>query len=276
MGTSRDYQGSPNWGGTKAQVTGAGGDGPADSEKAEKLVGSFVHQMTTAKVGGFGPRISGGSRGPSGSSSAGGGGSGKSTGGGRRGGGRGGGGRTSGGPRGIAASVGSFISSVAKVGLSKALEAIGLKSCDGKSAAEVALALQEALGGPASTVDQEDLRAALGDLMEELLQPAEEFAEVEKAFQEAAANLSHVIERLFGHYIFERFCTLHYANVMNQHGPENANSFFGSIRDYITEKMTLTAISKDLGTVDWNGTEGAQVVESILNETIEVFSITTA
>src|SRR6266404_642568 len=104
MGTSRDYQGSPNWGGTKAQVTGAGGDGPAGSEKAEKLVGSFVHQMTTAKVGGFGPRISGTSRGLGGTSSPGGGGGGigggKSTAGGRRGGGRGGGARTSGGARG--------------------------------------------------------------------------------------------------------------------------------------------------------------------------------
>jgi hypothetical protein len=234
--------------------------------------------MISARLGGFGSKMPAGGTGQGGTSSGGGGGGGRGgsggTGGGRRGGRRGGGGGSSG-ARGVAASVGGFISSVAKVGLSKALEAIGLKSCDGKSAAEVALALQEALGGPASTVDQEDLRAALGDLMEELLQPADAFEEVEKAFQEAAANLAHVIERLFGHYIFERFCTLHYANVMNQHGPENANSFFQSIRDYIDEKMGLTATSKDLGTVDWNGAEGAQIVESILNETVEVFSVTT-
>jgi hypothetical protein len=271
MGTSRDYQGSPNWSGTKGQVTGAGGDGAAGGDKAEKLVSSFVGQLATATRGGFGTGSAGGGGGGSGGGGKGSGGSSSGGGGGRR----GGGGRISGGVRGVASGIGSFISDVVKIGLKDALKAIGLESCDGKSAEEVALALQEALGGPASTVDQEDLRAALGDLMEELMGKADTFAEIEKAFREAAGNLSHVIERLFGHYIYERFCTLHYANVMNTHGPANADSFFGSIKDYIHEKMNLAAVSKDLGKVDWKGIEGAQVVDSILNETIEIFSIKT-
>ena len=55
-------------------------------------------------------------------------------------------------------------------------------------------------------MDQEDLRAALGNLMDELMENTTDFAELEKAFQEAAANLGHVIERLFSHYILERVC----------------------------------------------------------------------
>ena len=131
------------------------------------------------------------------------------------------------------------------------------------------------MGGPASTVDQEDLRAALGDLMDELLGPAEAFAEAESAFKEAASNLGQVIEKLFGHYIYQRFCTLHYANVMNTHGSANANDFFSSVKDYIAEKINLTASTSDLGRVDWKGSEGNQVVDSILKETVEVFSIKT-
>jgi hypothetical protein len=272
MGTSRDFLGSPKWGTTKGRATSGGSAGAVGIEKAGKLVASFVQQLGSATTGGFGPKVSGGERG---------GGQGSARGGSGRGGGSGGGGggrsgRTSGGARGVAAGVGRFVSDVAKVGLSNALEALGLKSCDGKSAAEVALALQEALGGPATTVDQEDLRAALGELMEELLSLADAFAEVEQAFREAAANLSHVIEKLFSHYIFQRFCTLNYHGVMNQHGPANAESFFASIRDYIAEKMNLTGVSKDLGGVNWSGAEGAQVVDSILSETIEVFSLNEA
>jgi len=277
MGTSRDFLGSPKWGTTKGQATSAGSAGAVGTEKAGKLVASFVQQLGSATTGGFGPKVSGGGHGGGQGSAGGGRGRGGGSGGG--GGGRGGYGRsgsTSGGARGVAAGVGRFVSDVAKVGLSKALEALGLKSCDGKSAAEVALTLQEALGGPATTVDQEDLRAALGELMEELLSPVDAFAEVEQAFREAAANLSHVIERLFSHYIFQRFCTLNYHGVMNQHGPANAESFFASIRDYIAEKMNLTGVNKDIGGVNWSGAEGAQVVDSILLETIEVFSLNEA
>jgi len=273
MGTSRDYDGSPNWSSTKAQITAAGAEGEPSSEQAEKVLAAFVQQLARTEVGGFGPKYSPSASGGTSRSSGAKGRIGGGGGGGRGGGGRKGGGIAGGGARQVAANIGNFISTVAKVGLAKALEAIGLKSCEGKNATEVTLALQEALGGPSSLVDQEDLRAGLGNLMEELMGAATDFTELEEAFQEAAANLGHIIERLFSHYIFERFCTLHYANLMNRHGTENAQSFFQGIKDYISEKMKLTGQEKKLGDVDWKGTEGAGVVEAILTETLEIFSV---
>jgi len=55
---------------------------------------------------------------------------------------------------------------------------------------------------------------------------------------------------------------------MNRHGPENAQSFFQSIKEYIGEKMKLTGQGRELGKVDWKGSEGAGVVEAILTETV--------
>ena len=266
MGTSTDFPGSPKWGGVKRQVTVSAGGGHVNPAKIQQVLGAVVHQMQGATQGGFHtPTQDGGSRvSASARSNAGGGG-------------RGGGGRRGSsssrpvGIQGVAQSVGQFVSDVAQRGLRDALAGVGLASLEGKSPQDIALGLADALGGPASTIDQVDLRSALSDLIEEMLGDASTFAELESALGAAASDVNRILMSLFGKYIYHRFCSTMYKGLAERHGFDVARGYLGEIRDYIQSKLALETSSRDVTSIDWRGASGAQVVHSILDETLVVF-----
>ena len=155
----------------------------------------------------------GGGGGRGGERSSGGGGTGGGGGGGR-GGSRGGrGGRSGGGVRGAARSLAQFITTVAEAGLAKALAEVGLISLEDKSPSEIASTIVSTLCGPNSTIDQVDLHNAMAATMDKLLGDAKEFKECELALEHAAPTLLETLATLFGNYIYERFCSISYANV---------------------------------------------------------------
>jgi hypothetical protein len=138
---------------------------------------------------------------------------------------------------------------------------------------EVALALTDALGGPASTVDDVDLRNALSALIDEICTGAETIEAMEAAFAAAAANLAGIIGRLFGYYIYERFCTTMYANLAKHYGFATADNYLTQIKDYIDGRLAVEAATQDLSSVDWAGNEGETIVGEILEATRTVFSV---
>jgi hypothetical protein len=168
MGTSTNYSGSPNWGPARTETTRAGGEGHVTPQKAGSIVSGFVDQMVRAPQLGFGAPLSsqgGGSATQSGGGGGGGGGRGASGG---SGGGRGGGGgtrRISGSARTVARGIGGFLADVGTKGFREALAERGLSDLTGKSPDEIALALADLLGGPASMIEQTALRGALMELV---------------------------------------------------------------------------------------------------------------
>lgn len=260
MGTSANFEGPPSWSPVKGAATRAAGSGHVTRQKAGALVRSFVAKMGESGRSGFG--AGGGGRG--------GGGGGRS--GGRRGeGGGGAGGGRSGGIRGAAQGFGSFVADVAQRGLGEALRSLGLESLDGKTPEEIALALLEALCGPGSTIDAVDLRNALSDLLNSILENAADFAAAEEAFAAAAGSLGQLVQDLFGKYIFQRFQTTTYASIEAKHGAAAADGCLTAVRDYIDSELRLEGATRDLTVMDWSGKEGADFVNSVLTKTFEVF-----
>jgi hypothetical protein len=259
MGTSRDYGGSPNWGGVKAAVARTAGEGPLSGQKTQRIVRNFVSNMQGAPRGGFT-----GGRGGGGGGGAGGGG-----GGGRRGGRRHVGG---GGLPGVAASVGSFLSDVKERGLELALKEIGIDGVEGKEPGELILLLADILGGPGSLIDEVDLRSALTTLLRELCKAQTDLEGVETALQGASMNLEQVVRNLFGHYIFERFNTTMCARLDGVTEVPKSDNYLAEVRRYIDTQLALEGDGKDLTRVDWKGSEGAKVVDYILQDTIRVFT----
>lgn len=262
MGTSANFKGPPEWSPVKGAATRAAGSGHVTPQKAAALVRSFVGKMGESGRSGFG-----GGRG--GSRSGGGGG----TGGGGAGGGRGGGGGSgsSRGVRSAAQAFGSFVADVARKGLGEALRTRGFGSIDGKTPEEIAVALLEALCGPGSTIDAVDLRNALSDLLNGLLDNAVDFAAAEQAIAAAAGSLGQLVQDLFGKYIFQRFQTTTYAPIEAKHGAAAADGCLEAVRDYIDSELRLEGASRDLSGMDWSGKEGADFVDSVLARTVEVF-----
>jgi len=264
MGTSKDFGGSPRWSGVKTEATTAAGD-PIDQKVAAKLVGSFVGQMVSAPSGGFGGGVGGGSGGVRS-------GGGARSGGGGRGGSRGGGKHSgSAAVRGAAQRIGSFFANVEKYGFRTALEKAGLKQIDQMTPAELALAIADVLGGDASLFDQTAVRDAIAELMQNLAdgpQSLEAFGEV---LAQQAQNIESIIESFLGNYVFEMFCSTTYKGVLETPGPAKAESLAGQVRDYISAKLSDISSSRNLSTVDWTGTEGAKMVDSLIGQTVEIF-----
>jgi len=310
MGTSTDPAGSPKWGTAKQQTTTAIASGALTAAKIEQIVSSFVQGLQQTPESGFGPtapehpnstttppdqipspdptqspqpmtappagsaRLPGRTGGGGGSGGSGGGRSGSASRGGK-GGGRGGsrGERSGGGVRGAAHNLAQFITTVAETGLSQALADVGLTSLDGKTPSEIAFSIVSALCGPNSTIDQVDLHTAMSATMDKVLGDAKEFKECELALKEAAPTVKETLGMLFGNYIYERFCSISYANVLAKIGAERVEAAMGEIKDYIASKVNSLSYEKNLGSINWKGDEGITMVNQILQQTESVFSV---
>ncbi|MBT62420.1 MAG: hypothetical protein CML13_04320 [Puniceicoccaceae bacterium] len=263
MGTSTNYSASPNWKTTKQQVTQAGGDGFVTPKKAGELVAAVVSQMAKEPSLGFG----GSSRG------SGGGGGGGSGGGGSGGGSRGGSNaRSSGGSiRSVASGLGHFLSEVQKIGFAQALADHGLTDLSGKSPDEVALELADLLCEPASLIDDTVLRDALIDMMMEWSEGNASVEELGADVEVMASDINGVLHELMGHYIYQVFKSVGYQGLLKNHGFEAADGMCGQIKDYIDARISDVESNHDLSSIDWNGQDGAGVVDGIVSDTIDLF-----
>ncbi|PXA05719.1 hypothetical protein DDZ13_02280 [Coraliomargarita sinensis] len=263
MGTSTNYSASPNWKDAKKQVTQAGGEGFVTPEKAASLISTLVSQMAKESSLGFGSPSGGGGSGGAGGSggggSRGGTGVGRST-------------RASGGSiRNVARGVGSFLSEVQQKGFEQALADHGLTDLSDKSPYEIALELADILYEPASLIDDNILRDALIDMMMEWSEGQDSFEDLSANFEEASSDINGVLHELMGHYIYQVFKSVGYQGVLNTHGFEAAESMCGQIRDYIDARVSDFESTRNLSSVAWNGQEGADVVDGIVSDTLDLF-----
>ena len=174
----------------------------------------------------------------------------------------------------VARKMGGFFSSVSDVGFRKAFEGLDLGSLEGKTFSEIAHLLLDHFGGPSNTLDEADARTALCDLMDEILNDADSLEDVEAVMETRAHGeaLNNLIRRFFGYYIYEQFCRDFYGQLVGNIGNEGAEESIDEIRIYICEALKDTTGNQDVSQIDWSGNQGQQIVEQILQETLEVFS----
>ena len=310
MGTSGPYTPSPKWSGTKTDVTNALGDGTPQGLDAKDILGNFAQQLAGDADDGFGkvpsdfghvdpdkaaekldallenlpPRPAnfsslkasgspgrGGGRGRGGSGGAAGVGHAARTSGGSRGGGR----RASGGAivRPAAQRLAEFISQVPKVGLKQALANAGLTDVEKLKPDEIALAVADVLVMDASQLIMTELRDAVATVIEELCEDAKSLEQAEQKITESAGKLESVVQSLFECYIMERFKTFFCEHEAARYGYEAADSILKEAREFISTEMDIEREDKhDLTGVDWNGVEGAKIVDAILERTIAVYA----
>lgn len=309
MGTSGSYTPSPKWSGTKTDVTNALGDGTPEGQEAKDILGNFAQQLAGDADDGFGKVPSGfghvdpdkaaekldallqklpprpttfsGLRVSSSPGRGGGGGSGGSGAGsgarrsrGSRSGG-GGGRRASGGAivRPAAQRLAEFISQVPKVGLKQALTDAGLADVEKLKPDEIALAVADVLVTDASQLIMTELRDAVATVVEELCEDAKSLEQAEQKIAESAGKLESVVQRLFECYIMERFKTFFCEHEAAKYGYEAADNILKEARVFISTEMDIQREDKhDLTGVDWNGAEGAKIVDAILERTIAVYA----
>jgi hypothetical protein len=109
--------------------------------------------------------------------------------------------------------------------------------------------------------------------MDKVLGDAKEFKECELALKAAAPTVKETLGVLFGNYIYERFCSISYANVLAKIGAERVEAAMGEIQDYIASKVESLSYEKNLVSINWRGNEGITMVNQILQQTERVFSV---
>ena len=173
----------------------------------------------------------------------------------------------------VARNIGGFFSSVADVGFLETFEKV-VGSLEGKSVHEIGHALLDYLGGPSSTFDQTDARAALRNLIRDILDDAHSVEEVKEAMEATShsESLADIIQKFFGYYIFEQFCSTHYEHLVARIGDIRAEQSIVAIRRYVFKALRRVTRYQDLSQIDWYGSQGQQIVDKILQNTFKVFS----
>lgn len=302
MGTSGPYTPSPKWSDIKTDVTNALNAGSIDGEQAHALLGDFVQKLCDEGEEGFGSMPSdfgelspdealekldqllstlpelppidvwrgrkpsngeqreGGRSGPA---------SGAKTGGGRR--------KVTGSAavRPTARRLATFLSEVPKLGLRQALLNAGITSIDDLPPDKIALAVADVLAGEASLLIEAELRDALAQVMEEICESPQTFEEAERLLSDSAYNLEDILQLLFECYIMERFKTFFCEHESKKHGYAAADKILKEAREFVSTEMQLERSNRrDLTAVNWDGPDGAKIIDGILERTIAVYTDT--
>lgn len=238
MGTSTDFSAPPNWGGMKSDVTRSGHH-PLTPAKCQSLLSGHISQC-----GGARSISSGGGQLGSGSTA-----------------------------RNAARSLGGFISSVGRDGLESTLRANGLQSLIGGTVTEILLGILGFCGGTDGDIDSVDARNALSDTMDDICQnvATPEALEVLLQAKADAGALGSLLIAYFSNYLYQQFCRVFFAQLEKKHGLDGAASFLSSIKDFIHSSVKNEAVGQDLSKVNWFGSEGAQIAQTIMRNTLAVF-----
>ena len=240
MGTSTDYGAPGSWGPLKSAVTKAARAGDPSASTARDLVADFVQRNGGARAMARGRGAGGTIGGAAG--------------------------------RAVAQRLASFISSVREVGLTETLRREGLADFAGRPVQEILFALLDRIGGPSSTLDDVDARAALARLQEEYLAEAVDADDVERILQAEVSNLDDFLARYFGFYLCEQFSRVFFERLVQRVGQPNALSFLTDIDDFILASVANRLGSRPADIIDWAGTEGMQICSAIMQATLEVFT----
>lgn len=169
--------------------------------------------------------------------------------------------------------IGGFLSLVNEHGFKETLDKIGLKNLEGKTPLEITFSLTDYLSESFNNIDEVDARNALSRLMDSLFQEADDFEDIEKIIEQNSNEelIGNVLVDFFGYYIYEQFCRVFYERLVQRVGEEKAESYLSSISDYINSALQHETTNINAANINWNGDEGKEITDKILNETLEVF-----
>lgn len=160
----------------------------------------------------------------------------------------------------------AFLSDAARNGLAAAAERIGLRDLVGRDAQAVLAALIDILAPEGALLDEAAARAAVIDTLTELFDVLDiETNGVDTLDRLSEEDLARTFEVCLCNVIEARF-TQELANRVERAAMDEAeaNRTLGEIRDYIRGMVELDLKGVRLLEVDWNGNEGAALVESWL------------
>lgn len=166
-----------------------------------------------------------------------------------------------------------FLAGVQEKGLTQSLIDAGLGQLVGQSASNVLRGLTDYLVGPGSLLEEDIVRWAFFEYLDEIL-GKRDYDELDEAFMRLSQRegIGAILKRVFGLCIYRRFRTHFSERLMRAaDGMRTVRRLLKDIREFIFGKIDVRTHGRDLTQVDWRGSEGETLSREVLASTWRVF-----
>lgn len=166
-----------------------------------------------------------------------------------------------------------FLAGVRQSGLAQGLIDAGLGHLVGQPASSVIRGLADYLVGPGSLLEEDMVRWALFEYLDELFGKCEQ-DKLDEAFTQLPqrVGIETILKRVFGLCIYQRFRT-HFSERLLKavDSVRTVRRLFRDIKEFILGKLEVRTHARDLTQVDWRGPEGEALSREVLASTWRVF-----
>jgi hypothetical protein len=173
----------------------------------------------------------------------------------------------------VAQELAAFVGDISSGGFASALQERGLGDLVGQPARVVLAGLLDAFASGSDELEQSAARDALAEVESEILEKCDTFEELEDEMARFldAEGLSALLALFLSSYIFKRL--LQVIKDRLQGGSlriSDANDLESVIKDYIKDKVRIELGNVNVGTFDWVGTAGRNLVEKLFRDGYDI------
>lgn len=155
------------------------------------------------------------------------------------------------------------LSGIAVDGLGPTLERYGLGHLVGHGRFEVLEALLAIVAGPGGDLEAEAARQAACDVIELIFGDADSFGELDEVRLDATA-LVDLLELFIGLCVFYRILPQLADRLAKYSDPVNSALLEREMKEFIRGLVQLNLLGREPLTVDWAGSEGANVIDRVV------------
>ncbi len=166
----------------------------------------------------------------------------------------------------------SFFSDINNHGLKQALNNRGIDFTD-KTFDDLKETLIEYFSEPSIDGDSDASSRAIIKVMDGLLENIETEEELEDYFNDVISTdkSKMILEKFYEEYIYERFSRIFFEYIVKESNNEDAVEKLEIAKDAISSKMSTYQCEYDLKKIDFHGQDGANFVQGILQDILELF-----
>jgi hypothetical protein len=175
--------------------------------------------------------------------------------------------------RSTARSLGGFLSGVARDGIIRTLERLGLRNFVGQSVPALLTALGRILAPASATADEAIAATAYHETMAELIDELGVTGEDLAAFDQMdEIRVRETMERYVGNVVLTRLLQVLSAEIeQGAVTPERAVAVELELRDFVKSAVALEFGQTQITTVDWDSPAAARVIDSLFRQGYDVF-----
>lgn len=163
--------------------------------------------------------------------------------------------------------LGAFLSDVARQGIGQTLQKLGLAHMVGRSAQEVFAALLDVLAPSGTTSEQMAARIAVDNALEWLYEEYIESGSLESLDNISEEGIIDAIEASIAGYIYTLWLDELGIRIETYTiSPQKAVALERDTKEYVKERVKLELESNDPLSIDWHGSEGRSIIDSIFHE----------